>query len=209
MKENSVKKLTGSSEISARSPGEQPFTFQSQAKLWISTNHRPVITDDAMWRRIRPIPFTRVPEVMDPDLKEYIFDPEGALPAVLSWAVEGAIKLLGSSSRDALGWCTQVAEAADIYRKNEDRIGIFLSEETNDNDGASIPFKSLYGVYRVWCEERGERPMAQGNLQRKLADRSVQIEGTGSRAIVLGRSLVPRPVPSSDIDWNTAVRFAR
>jgi hypothetical protein len=26
---------------------------------------------------------------------------------------------------------------------------------------------------------------------------------------VLGRSLVPRPVPSSDIDWNTAVRFAR
>jgi putative DNA primase/helicase len=209
MKENSVKKLTGSSEISARSPGEQPFTFQSQAKLWISTNHRPVITDDAMWRRIRPIPFTRVPEVMDPDLKEYIFDPEGALPAVLSWAVEGAIKLLGSSSRDALGWCTQVAEAADIYRKNEDRIGIFLSEETNDNEGASIAFKSLYGVYRVWCEERGERPMAQGNLQRKLADRSVQIEGTGSRAVVLGRSLVPRPVPSSDIDWNTAVRFAR
>ena len=209
MKENSVKKLTGSSEISARSPGEQPFTFQSQAKLWISTNHRPVITDDAMWRRIRPIPFTRVPEVMDPDLKEYIFDPEGALPAVLSWAVEGAIKLLGSSSRDALGWCTQVAEAADIYRKNEDRIGIFLSEETNDNEGASIAFKSLYGVYRVWCEERGERPMAQGNLQRKLTDRSVQIEGTGSRAVVLGRSLVPRPVPSSDIDWNTAVRFAR
>ena len=209
MKENAVKKLTGSSEISARSPGEQPFTFQSQAKLWISTNHRPVITDDAMWRRIRPIPFTRVPEVMDPDLKEYIFDPEGALPAVLSWAVEGAIKLLGSSSRDALGWCTQVAEAAEMYRKNEDRIGIFLSEETNENDGASIPFKSLYGVYRVWCEERGERPMAQGNLQRKLADRSVQIEGTGSRAVVLGRSLVPRPVPSSDIDWNTAVRFAR
>ena len=209
MKENSVKKLTGSSEISARSPGEQPFIFQSQAKLWISTNHRPVILDDAMWRRIRPIPFTRVPEVMDPDLKEYIFDPEGGLPAVLSWAVEGAIKLLGSSSRDALGWCTQVAEAAEIYRKNEDRIGIFLSEETNENEGASTPFKSLYAIYRVWSEERGERPMAQGNLQRKLVDRSVKIEGTGSRAIVLNRSLVPRQVPSSDIDWNTAVRFAR
>jgi P4 family phage/plasmid primase-like protien len=209
MKENSVKKLTGSSEISARSPGEQPFTFQSQAKLWVSTNHRPVITDDAMWRRIRPIPFTRVPEVMDPDLKEYIFDPEGALPAVLSWAVEGAIKLLGSSSRDALGWCSQVAEAADMYRKNEDRIGIFLSEETQEHEGASTPVKSLYGVYRVWSEERGERPLAQGNFQRKMLERNVNISGTGSRAVVHGRTLIPRVVQSVEIDWNTATRFAK
>ena len=73
LKENSVKKLTGSSEISARSPGEKPFTFESRAKLWVSTNHRPIITDDAMWRRIRPIPFLKVPENPDPELKEYIF----------------------------------------------------------------------------------------------------------------------------------------
>jgi P4 family phage/plasmid primase-like protien len=209
MKENSVKKLTGSSEISARSPGEQPFTFQSQAKLWVSTNHRPVITDDAMWRRIRPIPFTRVPEVMDPDLKEYIFDPEGALPAVLSWAVEGAIKLLGSSSRDALGWCTQVAEAADMYRKNEDRIGIFLSEETKEHDGAITPIKNLYNVYRAWSEERGERSMTQIAFQRKLAERTIEMEGVGSRAIIKNRSLIPRAVQTMDIDWSQAQRFAR
>lgn len=209
MKENAVKKLTGSSEISARSPGEKPFTFQSRAKLWVSTNHRPVITDDAMWRRIRPIPFIRVPEVADPDLKEYIFDPEGALPAVLAWAVEGAIKVLGSSSRDGLGWCAQVAEAAEVYRRNEDRIGIFLSEETNEAEGASTPVKSLYGVYRAWSEERGERPMTQIAFHRKLVDRNIQVEGLGSRAFVHGRSLVPRAVQSQDIDWSTAMRFAK
>jgi P4 family phage/plasmid primase-like protien len=209
MKENSVKKLTGSSEISARSPGEQPFTFQSQAKLWISTNHRPIISDDAMWRRIRPIPFTFVPEVMDPGLKEYIFDPEGALPAVLSWAVEGAIKVYNSSSRDALGWCTRVAEAAEIYRKNEDRIGIFLSEETLVNEGTSTSIKSLFGVYRVWSEERGERPMTQIAFHRKLSDRTLDVHGTGSRAIINGISLIPRVVQSTEIDWNVATRFAR
>lgn len=209
MKENSVKKLTGSSEISARSPGEQPFTFQSQAKLWVSTNHRPIITDDAMWRRIRPIPFTRVPENPDPELKDYIFDPEGALPAVLSWAVEGAIKMLGSSARDALGWCSQVAEAAEMYRKNEDRIGIFLSEETNENEGATTPVKSLYTVYRVWSDERGERPMTQIAFHRKLVERNLQITGTGSRANVKGRQLLPRAVPSGDIDWDSAQRLAR
>lgn len=209
LKENAVKKLTGSSEISARSPGEKPFTFQSQAKLWISTNHRPIITDDAMWRRIRPIPFTRIPEVPDPDLKEYIFDPEGALPAVLSWAVEGAIKLLGSSSRDALGWCSRVSDAADIYRKNEDRIGIFLEEETRRSEGASVTVKSVYALYRMWSEERGERPMTQIAFHRKLADRNIDIVGLGSRAVINGYSLAPRAVPDTDIDWGTLSRFAR
>ena len=209
LKENSVKKLTGSSEISARSPGEKPFTFQSRAKLWISTNHRPIITDDAMWRRIRPIPFTRVPENPDPDLKEYIFDPEGALPAVLSWAVEGAIKLLGSGARDPLGWCSAVTDAADIYRKNEDRIGTFLEEETNKSDGASVPVKALYGLYRMWSEERGEKPMTQIAFQRKLQDRNMDVIGTGARAVLRGYALAPRAVPTGEVDWSLATRFAR
>jgi putative DNA primase/helicase len=209
MKENSVKKLTGSSEISARSPGEKPFTFQSQAKLWVTTNHRPIINDDAMWRRIRPIPWSKVPESPDPELKAYIFDPEGALPAVLSWAVEGAIKLLGSSARDGLGWCSAVAEAADIYRKNEDRIGIFLSEETRPAEGMNLPLKALYAVYRVWSEERGERPMTQIAFQRKMADRGLEITGVGSRAEIAGHQIVPRVVNTTDVDWSMATRFAR
>jgi P4 family phage/plasmid primase-like protien len=209
MKENSVKRLTGSSEISARSPGEKPFTFESKAKLWVSTNHRPIITDDAMWRRIRPVPFIHVPENPDPDLKEYIFDPEGALTAVLSWAVEGAIKLLGSSSRDGLGWCRAVSEAAEIYRKNEDRIGLFLSEETNENEGHSVSVKDLYTTYRIWSEDRGERPMTQVAFDRKLRDRNLPVVGSGSRAIVNGRSQVPRIVPSGEVDWGAASRIAR
>lgn len=209
MKENSVKKLTGSSEISARSPGEQPFTFQSQAKLWVTTNHRPIINDDAMWRRIRPIPWSKVPENPDPDLKAYIFDPEGALPAVLSWAVEGAIKLLGSSARDSLGWCTAVSEAAEVYRKNEDRIGIFLTEETREVEGAVLPMKALYAVYRAWSEERGERPMTQIAFQRKMSDRGLEISGLGSRAEIANRQIIPRAVESSGVDWSMATRFAR
>lgn len=209
IKENSIKKLTGSSEISARSPGEKPFTFQSRAKLWVTTNHRPIITDDAMWRRIRPVPLLNVPENPDPDLKHYIFDPEGALPAVLSWAVEGAIKLLGSSARDALGWCTAVSEAAEMYRKNEDRIGFFLIEETRESEGAATPVKSLYAIYRIWSEERGEKPMTQIAFQRKLQDRGEVIEGVGSRAQLVGRALTPRAVTSGEVDWGIAARLAR
>ena len=210
IKENSVKKLTGSSEISARSPGEKPFTFQSQAKLWITTNHRPIITDDAMWRRIRPIPMVNVPEKADPDLKEYIFDPDGALPAVMSWAVEGAIKVLGSANRDGLGWCKVVSQAADMYRKNEDRLALFLEEETLKNEAASITIKQLFFIYRVWSEERGERPMTQIAFDRKMRERHFKIEGSGAKATVFGLQMAPRPVPTSGItDWSLLNRTAK
>ena len=209
IKENAVKKLTGSSEISARSPGEKPFTFKAQAKLWVTTNHRPMINDDAMWRRIRPIPWSHVPESPDPDLKAYLFDSEGGLPAVLAWAVEGAIKYLGSSARDPLGWCKAVADAADIYRKNEDRIGMFLNEEMKEAEGTSCLVKRIYNVYRVWSEERGERPMTQIAFHRKLTDRGLDIEGQGARAEVKGFTLNPRAVQTDSIDWGYADRIAR
>ena len=210
IKENSVKKLTGSSEISARSPGEKPFTFQSQAKLWITTNHRPIITDDAMWRRIRPIPMLKTPEKADPGLKEYIFDADGALPAVLSWAVEGAIKVLGSANRDGLGWCKVVSEAADMYRKNEDRLALFLEEETLRSEGASITVKQLFLVYRTWSEDRGERPMTQIAFDRKMRERNLKIEGSGAKATVFGLQMAPRPVPlGGDSDWSLLTRTAR
>ena len=201
LKENSVKKLTGSSEISARSPGGKPFSFNSQAKLWITTNHRPIINDDAMWRRIRAVPLTRVPETSDPDLKEYVFSPEGALPAVLAWAVEGAVKLLGSSSRDALGSCTAVTEASEMYRKTEDRVGMFLEEETKQAEGTVSQMSSVYISYSIWSEKRGERPMTQIAFDKKLRERGYDVQGRGSEAIIINMSQVPKAVQSNEINW--------
>lgn len=209
IKENSIKKLTGSTNISARSPGGRPFSFESRAKLWISTNHRPIITDDAMWRRIRTIPFLYTPEKPDPDLKEYLFDPDGGLGAVLSWAVEGAVKVIGSGSRDGLGTCRIIEEASDVYRKNEDRIQIFLGEETREKEGATIPMKTLYAIYRTWSEDRGERAMPQVAFHRKLSEKSVKIDGTGTHAMVLDKCLIPRVVSDGGIDWDIATRIAR
>jgi P4 family phage/plasmid primase-like protien len=207
--ENQVKALTGSSTLSGRNPGGEPFTFKAQGKLWVTTNHRPIINDDAMWRRLRPIPWLNVAENPDPDLKAYLVDPEGGLPAVLAWAVEGAIKYLSSGARDPLGWCSAVRESADIYRKNEDRIGLFLDEETKEAAGTSMLVKHLYTIYRMWSDERGERPMTQIAFQRKLSDRGLSIVGQGSRAVINNRSQIPRVVQNTEVDWTTATRFAK
>lgn len=210
LKENQVKKMTGSGTLQGRSPGERPFTFRSQGKLWITTNHRPMITDDAMWRRLRPVPLTNVPENPDRDLRPYLSDPEGGLPAVLSWAVEGAIKYLNSSSKDPLGWCAAVKEAADIYRKNEDRIGLFFEEETRQMEGGSIPMNELYTLYRRWSDFRGERPMTQIAFHRKIMDRGMALVGQGAKAQLMGHSLMPRVVEEpQDINWSNQARFFR
>jgi P4 family phage/plasmid primase-like protien len=208
LKENAVKKLTGSSEISARSPGEQPFTFEAQAKLWVTTNHRPAIMDDAMWRRLRPIPWSNVPEKPDPDLKAYLFDVEGGLPGVLAWAVEGAVKYLGSSARDALGMCTAVEEASSIYRKEQDRIGLFVEEELAESEGNEIAVKKIYSTYKMWCGERGEYPLSQANFQRRLADRGLTLTGHGTNAVLKNYFTKPRVVPDGVVDYSHLSRTA-
>ena len=209
LNENQVKSMTGSSTIQGRSPGEKPFTFRAQGKLWITTNHRPIINDDAMWRRLRPIPWVHKPEMADPDLKAYLEDPEGGLPAVLAWAVEGAIKYLGSSARDPLGWCAAVSEAAEMYRKNEDRIGMFLEEETVEDADRETQLAGVYAVYRMWSEERGERPLSNIGFTRKLNDRGLEIVGQGKAAVIKGRFIPPRAVPNTDVDWGRATSIAR
>jgi P4 family phage/plasmid primase-like protien len=214
IKENQVKKMTGSTNLTGRSPGERPFTFQSRAKLWVTTNHRPIITDDAMWRRLRVLPLTNIPVTPDPTLKEYLSDPEGGLPAVFSWAVEGAVKYLNwSSSKSALDieLSAVIKAANENYRKNEDRIGAFLAEETVENEGGAIMVNELFQSYRMWSEGRNERPLTQIAFQRKLVDRGLPIEGDASKAVLLNHSrtikqVAAPPVEHGEQNWNAMIK---
>jgi hypothetical protein len=61
----------------------------------------------------------------------------------------------------------------------------------------------------MWSDERGERPMTQIAFQRKLSDRNLDVIGTGARAVIKGYALAPRAVPSGEVDWGMASRFAR
>lgn len=207
MKENQIKKITGSATLQGRSPGEKPIQFTSSGKLWVSTNHRPIITDEAMWRRLLPIPLINKPAVPDPGLKRYLTDPDGGLPAVLSWIVEGAVKYLSSSQVNPLEMCTAVKNAHEIYKKNEDRMGAFLEEETIS--GESVAVNSLYKRYKQWSDSRGERAITQIAFHRKLADRGLEILGSGNKAIIQGIALTMYQVSSEEpTDWSTAARFS-
>lgn len=208
-KEDAIKRLTGDMKVNGRFPGERAFTFESKAKIWIGTNHRPPIEDNAMWRRIRAIPFNHVPERPNPDLKPFLMDPEGGLPAALAWAVDGAVRLLNSGERDPLGWCTAVKQSTDEYKLSEDRTGAFLEEETRESVGGSVRIRDLYMLYKIWVEARGERAMTTISFTRSLEERGLKVDGRGTRAALRDRAFLPRTVETPETNWGTLTHFVR
>lgn len=58
--EGLLKQLTGEDYVTARKLYGNEFEFKPEFKLWMATNHKPIIrgTDIGIWRRIHMIPFT-------------------------------------------------------------------------------------------------------------------------------------------------------
>ena len=84
--ESAIKDLTGGDTVSARFMRGEWFDFKPTFKLWVATNHKPVVrgTDSAIWDRIRLIPFTvTIPEdERDKHLPARLL---AELPGILAW----------------------------------------------------------------------------------------------------------------------------
>lgn len=180
-----VKQLTGGDRIACRFLYGEFFEFTPQFKIWLATNNKPQIreTSDAIWRRIRLIPFTQQfkGEKCDPLLIERL-KPE--LPGILAWAVRGCMVW----QREGLGRPKQVLEATRDYRRESDQIGRFLRERCTEGPQYSVPAKHLYGTYQNWCRQQGEKQepsktlageMARRDYVKKRTNRGFVYEGLG------------------------------
>ncbi len=60
LNETLVKRMTGGDRLTARFMRGEWFEFVPEFSVLLATNHKPIIrgTDEAIWRRIRLIPFT-------------------------------------------------------------------------------------------------------------------------------------------------------
>lgn len=167
--ESLVKQMTGGDVITARFMRAEFFDFTPSFKLWLATNHKPVIrgTDHAIWRRIRLIPFTvTIPEgERDRHFKDKL-RPEW--PGILRWAVEGCL----AWQREGLGEPEEVRAATEGYRAEMDVLGDFIAEVCVMERDARVSSADLYGAYTDWCRATGERwPLAQKTLGTKLIER--------------------------------------
>ena len=77
--------------MTARFLNAEFFDFKPQLKLFLGTNHRPQITgtDQAIWNRIRLIPFeVKIPKAeQDKKLTDWLGAHEAA--GILNWALAG------------------------------------------------------------------------------------------------------------------------
>src|SRR5829696_2643463 len=166
--ESKVKQLTGRDTVTARFLFGENFDFKPEFKLWLSTNNKPVIqgTDDAIWDRLRLIPFTQRfdGDRQDPKLPEKL---RGEMAGVLAWMVEGCLKW----QEHGLGEPESVRQATEQYRAEMDTLAAFLDEECVIAAGNRILAERLYQSYAMWCDKSGERKEPKKAFVGRLQER--------------------------------------
>ncbi len=169
--ESKVKQLTGSDTVTARFLFGEHFNFRPEFKLWLSTNNKPVIqgTDDAIWDRIKLIPFTQRFDggKADPNLPEKLRE---ELPGILTWMLEGCLEW----QEHGLGEPESVRAATNQYREEMDTLAAFLEDRCVVHPNAVAPATPLYKQYQLWCDDAGEKPETQKMFGMRLRDRGFE-----------------------------------
>lgn len=169
MAESLVKQMTGGEKITARFMRAEYFEFKPHFKLWIGTNHKPVIrgTDHhAIWRRIKLIPFNvTIPEPeRDKELPNKLRKEKAG---ILNWAVMGCMDWL----KDGLGEPEEVVKATGEYRSEMDVLARFISDCCVTNTQKCTKSSELYKKYAEWAREGNEFILSQTKFNAKLIEK--------------------------------------
>ncbi len=170
--ESQIKDLTGGDKIAARFMRAEWFEFYPLFKIWLSTNHKPVIrgTDNAIWDRIRLIPFTVRFEGKDKIPKNELIETfKNEMPGILAWLVQGCLEW----QRQGLNPPEKVTDATTDYRSEMDIVGNFILECCLQVKTAECRANALYTRYLQWCEENGDKPMSNKLFGQALTERGV------------------------------------
>lgn len=166
-----VKEMTGSDQITARFLFSEEFSYTPSFKLWISTNHKPIIkdVDEGIWRRMRLIPFTvKIPENKQ-DIK-LIQKLESEYAGIIAWAVQGCLQWQESGLQTP----EKVTQATELYRTEEDLLQPFFDDKCVIDENIKTMASDLYKSYKAWCEENSEKATNTTRFGRMLSDRGFE-----------------------------------
>jgi putative DNA primase/helicase len=168
-----VKDITGGDRVVARFMRGEWFEFTPRFKLYLATNHKPRITgtDDAIWDRLRLVPFLiRIPEEERRPMEQMLAEFESELAGILNWAVRGCLDW----QRHGLGEPPEVRIATLDYRGEMDTLGEFLADCCVLRPDARVSSHDLYEEYKRWATEAGERLWSHKRFAQGLEQRGSQ-----------------------------------
>jgi putative DNA primase/helicase len=187
LSENLIKQMTGGVDIiKARFLFQEYFEYQPQFKIFLGTNHKPVIcdTDSAIWERIRLVPFTiQIPKPeRDKTLDEQLHK---ELPGILAWAVRGCLEWQRFKE---LQEPEAVEQATQAYRDEMDDVGRFLHEVcfVGAKDTYQVQASLLLKEYHQWC---GQNVMTGKAFAKALTDKGYDCKHTKTGTKWLGIGL--------------------
>ncbi|MDS3949963.1 phage/plasmid primase, P4 family [Staphylococcus epidermidis] len=166
--EGLIKQLTGDDKVTARFLYAEEFEYTPKFKIWVSTNHKPIIrgTDDGIWRRLVLIPFdVQIPEEkVDKDLKYKLLR---EAPAILNWMAEGAYMWM----QEGLEMPDKLKAASKAYRTEMDVIEQFIEDECKRVDDGKEKANELYELYKQWAKENGNYKMSNKDFGIKMKEK--------------------------------------
>ena len=164
-----IKQLTGRDPVPARFLYQEYFEYYPEFKLFLATNHKPVIqgADEGIWRRIRLIPFAvTIPAAeQDRTLRATL---RSELPGILNWAIQGCL----AWQREGLGEAEAIQQATAAYRTEMDDPRGFSGGLLRAGPGrvylfdASCTRRTKHGV-----PQNAAEPLKQSTLGRRLTER--------------------------------------
>lgn len=188
--EGLVKQMTGGDTITARFLYGTEFEYSATHKLWLVANDAPKVNadDDGLWRRILRIPCDNVvPEGQrDPTLKLRLKDPILTGPAILAWAVEGALRW------QQVGHLTvpeTIKAATEDYRESQDPVIDFVKEACLTGEGLRVAFGDLWMAYLGYCKTYQRRPMGKLVFGDRLTSKGFPRARTGGGRYITGLTL--------------------
>lgn len=170
LNEGLVKQLTGGGKVTCRFLYGDEFEYEPEFKIWIGTNHKPVIrgTDVGIWRRIRLIPFeVNIPkDKVDKNLKWKL---RKELPQIMKWAVDGCIKW----QKEGLELPKCVEQATNEYKAEMDILTSFIENclEIDYVTGEQISAQNLFTLYSVWAKSNNEFEMTSRKFFLEISKR--------------------------------------
>lgn len=187
MAESLVKQMTGGEKMTARFMRAEYFEFMPHFKLWVGTNHKPVIrgTDQAIWRRIKLIPFnvTIPPEERDKNLLNKL---RREMPGILNWAVMGCMDW----QKNGLGEPEEVIKATNDYRSEMDVLTRFVSDCCTTATQRGTKSSELYKKYAEWSKDNGEFALSQTKFSTRMQEKGFNKTRTNRGMVWEGIAIV-------------------
>lgn len=171
--EGTVKRMTGSGQMSAAFKYANEFSFTPKFKIWMSTNNKPIIrgTDFGIWRRIFPFPFihTFTEEEKDKELPEKL---QAESDKILGWCIKG-FQIYNELKTIKKPKCLE--DEVKEYQADMDYVARFLSYECVENPTSLVACRDAYVAYKEWCIDNDVMRLNEIKFSRELQKRGFKI----------------------------------